>query len=195
METEKYKSKNHMVLLYPDNEQHMLAMEKIMKSYDYLAIFHDRDYFTAKDEKKNPKNKAGTPKKPHYHIVLRFSNQRWSSAITKDLGIEDRFIENVSNFDRSLLYLLHFNDSDKAPYQIDETFGTFQSRLQELVNDVNKSEGEKVNELIEYIESQTESITIKAFARYCAVNGYWAEFRRSASIFIKIIDEHNTGRR
>ena len=188
---EKYKSQTHMLLLYPDNEEHVNALSKIEKSYDYLAIQHDRDYFTAKDEQKNPKNKAGTLKKPHFHIIIREKNQRWNTAICKDLGIETRFCEDVSNFERSLQYLIHFNDTDKAQYDVEETFGTLKNRLIESLNKVNKSEGEKVSELIEYIESQKEIITIKNFARYCAQNGYWAEFRRSASIFIKIIDEHN----
>lgn len=65
------------------------------------------------------------------------------------------------------------------------------TKLTESINKCEKSEGEKVVELIGYIESQTEKITIKQFACFCASNGYWAEFRRSATIFIKIIEEHN----
>lgn len=189
---EKYKSQNHMILLYPDNESHLEALAKIEKSYDYLGIIHDRDYWTEKDEKKDSKHKAGELKKKHIHIVIREKNQRWNTAICKELGIDTRFIENVSNFERSLQYLIHLNDSDKAEYNIEETFGTLQNRLIESINKANKTEGEKVSELIEYIENQNEYITIKSFAKYCAINGYWAEFRRSGTIFCKMLEEHNS---
>lgn len=45
--------------------------------------------------------------------------------------------------------------------------------------------------MIDFIENYNGKLTIKEFSRYCAYNGYWSEFRRSASVFLKIIDEHN----
>lgn len=183
---EKYRSRTHMLLLYPDNEQHCKAVEQIKQSYDYAMILHDRDYFTEGEN-------SGELKKAHWHIVLRFNQAVWNSAICKELGIETKFIEDVKKFDNALQYLIHYNDSDKAQYKIDDVQGNLKSRLKESINKNEKSEGEKVTELIEYIERQENTITIKNFASYCAKNGYWAEFRRSASIFIKIIDEHNQG--
>lgn len=191
MASEKYRSKSHALLLYPDCPEHVEAMEKIKQSYDYLAILHDRDYFTAEDEKKNPDHKQGTLKKPHWHVVLRFNNQTWSSAIVKELGIKDNFIDNVRKFDNAVAYLIHMNDEDKAQYEESEVFGTFKNRLNEIINKADKTEGEKVVELIEFIQCQAERITITDFATFCAKNGYWAEFRRSGAIFCKMIDEHN----
>lgn len=180
---EKYRARVHMLLLYPDCENHMQALEKIKQSYDYAMILHNRDV-----------TEEGELKKEHYHIVLRFNQAVWNTAIIKDLEIEDRFIEQVRKIDNALQYLLHYNDSDKVQYSIDEVSGNLKTKLIESINKIEKSEGEKVVELIEYIESQEEYISIKKFASYCAKNGYWSEFRRSASIFIKIIDDHNNGR-
>lgn len=61
----------------------------------------------------------------------------------------------------------------------------------ESINKVEKSEGEKVVELIEFIKNYDGRLSITEFASYCAQNGYWAEFRRSGAIFCKIIDEKN----
>lgn len=186
MSKEKYRSRVHMLLLYPDNVQHCQAVEKIKQSYDYAMILHNRDYFSEGDNQ-------GELKKEHWHVVLRFNQAVWSSAICKELGIEENYIENVKRFDNALQYLIHYNDSDKAQYTVDEVVGNLKQKLIESINKVEKSEGEKVVELIEYIESRKdEYITIKSFASYCATNGYWAEFRRSASIFLKVIDEHNS---
>lgn len=180
MAKEKYRSRVHMLLLYPENEQHQKAVEKVQQSYDYAMILHNRDV-----------TEEGELKKEHYHIVLRFNQAVWSSAICKELGIEHNYIENVKRFDNAIQYLIHYNDSDKVQYSIEEVKGNLRQKLVESINKIEKSEGEKVVELIDYIESQETRITIKSFANYCASQGYWAEFRRSATIFIKIIDEHN----
>ena len=177
---ENYRSRTHLLELYPDNNSHVNALDKIKQSYDYAYILHDKDC-----------NEDGVIKKPHWHVVLRFNNQTWKSALAKELEIEERFIEEPRNFDNTLLYLIHFNDSDKYQYDINEVKGTLKKRLRELINKANKSEGEKVYELIEYIEQQTEVIRVTAFAKFCANNGYWSEFRRSGMIFCKMIEEHN----
>ena len=37
MSKEKYRSRVHMLMIYPDNQSHVAAMDKIAKSYDYAA--------------------------------------------------------------------------------------------------------------------------------------------------------------
>lgn len=192
MAKEKYRSRVHMLLLYPSDTSHVEALEKIKASYDYAACLHDRDYFTEADEKSNPANVAGTLKKEHWHVVLRFNQAVWSSAICKDLGIATNYIEDVKRFDNAIQYLIHYNDTDKAQYSPDVVFGNLKAKLIESINKVEKSEGEKVVELIEYIKGYDGRLSITDFASYCASNGYWSEFRRSGAIFVKIIDEYNS---
>ena len=169
MSKEKYRSRVHLLLLYPDNEIHCQAVEKIKQSYDYAIVLHNRDV-----------NENGEVKREHWHVVLRFNHPVWSSAICKELQIEEKFIENVKRIDNAIQYLIHYNDSDKAQYTVDEVQGNLRTKLVESINKIEKSEGEKVSELIEFIENQNERITIKRFSTYCALNGYWSEFRRSA---------------
>lgn len=59
MSKEKYRSRVHMLLLYPDNEQHCQAVEKIKQSYDYAMILHNRDYFVDGDNAGELKNNIG----------------------------------------------------------------------------------------------------------------------------------------
>lgn len=188
---EKYRARVHMLLLYPDNESHVEVLSKITKSYDYAGITHNRDTWTAEDEKKNPEHKQGELKKEHIHIVLRTPNATWNTAICKELGLDEKFCEQVKNIDRALQYLIHYNEPDKTQYSVDEVYGGLRIKLNESIQKQEKSEGEKVVDLIEYIEKQDTVIGIKQFASYCAKNGYWSEFRRSATIFVKIIEEHN----
>ena len=188
----KERARSYCLLLYEDDPTHENALRKIMGDYEYAGILHDRDVWTEKDEKKDPKHKAGELKKRHYHIVLRFHNGVWNTALAKDLGIELNYIRKTKNLTNALLYLLHYNDMDKAQYDIDEVFGNMKTRLNEAINEKEKSEGEKVVELIDYIHNYNGKMTVTQFAHYCAKNGYWAEFRRSGSIFCKIIEEKNS---
>lgn len=189
---EKYRARVHMLLLYPDNGTHAEAIEKIKKSYDYALILHDRDEWTEEDEKKNPEHKEGEKKKAHVHAVIRCKNAVWNTALCSDLGIEIKFCEQAKNIDRALQYLLHYNDTDKVQYSIDEVQGSMLPKLRESIARDEKSEGEKVVDLLEFIDSIESKVSVRAFAQYCAKNGYWAEFRRSASIFMRVIDEHNS---
>ncbi len=188
---EKYRARVHMLLLYPDNESHLEVLSKITKSYDYAGITHNRDIWTEEDEKKNPEHKQGELKKEHIHIVLRTPNATWNSAICKELGLEEKFCEQVKNIDRALQYLLHYNEPDKTQYSIDDVYGGLRTKLAESIQKNEKSEGEKVVDLIKFIRESDRPITITEFAEHCATNGYWAEFRRSGAIFVKILDEQN----
>ncbi len=179
-----YRDRVFMLLLYKDDETHVEALEHIKRSFDYACILHDKDL--EKDGK--------TPKKEHYHVVVRVGkNAIWNSAFSKKLGIDKRYVgTKVRNFDSALQYLIHNNDIDKHQYELDEVFGTLVDRLKESLNKDGKSEGEKVCELLDYIDDYKGILTIKVFARYCALNGYWDVYRRaSGSVFNKIIDEHN----
>lgn len=188
---DKYRARVHMLLLYPDNESHVEVLSKIMKSYDYAGITHDRDTWTAEDEKKNPEHKQGELKKEHIHIVLRTPNATWNTAICKELGLEEKFCEQVKNIDRALQYLLHYNEPDKTQYALDDVYGGLRTKLAESIAKNEKSEGEKVVELIKFIKDIDRPLTITEFAEHCAKSGYWAEFRRSGAIFVKILEEQN----
>lgn len=173
------------ILLYPDNPLHVEAFEKIRRTYDHIGILHDKD--TKSD---------GSLKKAHWHIVLVFRNDRWSTAVSKEFGIERRWVEAIRNQESMLYYLIHFKEEKKHQYDIKELFGTESqlknfSKLYQKGVEGYKDEGEKIVELIEFIENADKHISVKSFSKFCALNGYWSEFRRSGSIFLKMIEEKN----
>lgn len=141
-----------MLLLYPDNEQHVNALDTIIKTYDHCGILHDRDVWADDSDD----HKQGESKKLHHHVIIRTKNATWNTALASDLGIDVKFIEQVKNTDNALQYLIHYNDTDKTQYSIDEVYGSMRTKLTESINKCEKSEGEKVVELIAYIESQNE---------------------------------------
>lgn len=187
----KFRNRNMLLLFYCEDSTHMEAYEKLTRTYDYVSILHDRDLYTEADEQKNPNNKAGTIKKPHIHAFVSFKNAKWSSAVSEDIGLDINYFEEPKSAKNTMLYLLHFNEPEKTQYEYSELKGPLKSRVASIINGMTQTEGEKVGDLISFIKSYDKKLNITDFAVYCAQNGYWSEFRRSATIFIKIIEEHN----
>lgn len=177
---EKFRDRKFALLLYPDDSTHMDALEVIKKSYDHAYILHDKDL-----------NEKEEIKKSHYHVIITVgNNQKWNTALAKELEIGENYIEKVRNLDRALEYLIHFNDEDKHEYEVDEVHGNLKTRLIALLGASEKTEGEKVVELIEVIEN-AEIVKMSDFAKHCAITGKWDVFRRAGGIFAQIIKEHN----
>lgn len=177
----KYRSRVHMVLLYPENTEHLEVLENIKKNYDCAYILHDMDI-----------TEDGEVKKAHFHVIIRTQNATWNTALCSAIGLnETNLVQHIRNIDNALLYLVHFNEPEKYQYNLADVKGNLKDKLVSAMNNQNKSEGEKVSELIDYIENYKGYLSLTAFSKFCASNGYWSEFRRSGSIFIKIIEEKN----
>lgn len=177
---EKYRAKSFCLILYDEDETHKKAIEKIKMGYDYAMICHDSDT-----------NENGEILKPHYHVVLRFPNAKWNTALAEELGITENYFEESRSLKRSLLYLIHFYDEDKFQYSVDNVTGPLKKRLEEFVKNDGKSESEKVLEIFEEIDNIDELINFTTFCKHIAKIGYWEVLRRSSGLIIRYVDEHN----
>lgn len=183
MDNKTYRARKHCLVLYPEDKTHLRALEIIQLQFEYTAILHDKD----KDEK-------GKIKKSHYHVVIQTKNDTWNSSLKKQLELSDKFmIQKVRSMDGVLGYLLHINEEMKHQYDFKEVIGSpsMIKKLELLLKKDDLTEGEKVCELIEFIDNSDKIISMSSFAKYCAKNGRWDIFRRSGSIFMKIIEEKN----
>lgn len=176
----KFRARTFCLILYDEDETHTKAIKKIKQSYDYAMICHDRDT----DDK-------GEVLKAHYHVVLKFSNAKWNTALAEELGITENYIEEARNIKRALLYLIHFYDEDKFQYTTEDVTGPLKKKLVEYLRSEGKTESEKVLEILEEIENTDHEITYFAFCKHCASIGYYDVIRRSSSLITKVIDEHN----
>ncbi len=176
----KFRNRIFLGVLYEEDETHLQAIEKIRFRYNYAMIRHDMD-----------ETEEGEKKKPHYHIILKFDNARWSTSVAEELGITDNYLEPCKKLSSSLLYLIHYRDYDKYLYKIEDVEGPLKTELIKLIMKNEKDENVKVSELYEWINKQPRPLTVSKFSRWCYENGYWDIFRRSSVIFFKIIEEHN----
>ena len=176
------KARSFVGIWYPDDPSHVAALSHMIQNYKCAYILHD------KDEDEN-----GELKKPHWHVVFNIgsSSPRYASGMAKEFQIESNYIQTCKNLNGALRYLIHNDDPDKYQYDIDDVKGDLKQRLKENMVNLEESEGERVVNLLDYIESRTEILTTQELSRYCAVNGYWDVFRRSGAIFLKCMEEQN----
>lgn len=188
----KYRSRQFCLVLYEDDETHQRAIHKIVNYYNHAIICHDMDVYE-NDIYDNGTliHHAGEFKKKHYHIIIKFENARWNTSVADDLGIELNYIQMCSDLKGSLLYLIHFKNYDKHLYSVDAVSGPLKKDLIILKNKAESDENVKVQYIYDWINNQIPPLTIMKFSKWCFENGYWDVFRRSSSIFFRIIDEKN----
>lgn len=95
-----------------------------------VSPLHDKDVWTAEDEGENPDHKEGTPKKPHWHVVISFKNPVTfgkAREVFEQIGavIPPEVKCRVKDFQQMARYLCHLDQPHKHRYDKAEvkTFG------------------------------------------------------------------------
>lgn len=185
MEKEK-RFRTFMLILYKDDPNYydyinfILDKEFSNKKFRYCGITHDKDI-----------NDNGELKKPHEHIVLYFDNPRTINSISKEMNIPSQYIEKYNSLKTALLYLLHYNQGDKAQYDVNDTFGDLQLDLKKLVKNSVKTEEERVLQIIDLIDNYYKYTSYSQFLRDICNLGLYDILRRNNYLFIKILDKKN----
>lgn len=175
------RSKNWVGLWYPQDETHVHAMERLSQGgYRYAAILHDKDT-----------DENGELKKPHWHIVLVFPNQRTVNPIAKEFGIKSNYLQLSHDRDAALRYLIHADDPDKYQYSPDEVFGTLSDSIPQLTERL--SESAQVLSLLSILDRLPVPCTYYQFLVAACNAELYAPFRRMGAGAIKLLEEHNAG--
>ena len=114
--TEKTKKKEYAFLLYPDSA--IFDWIEIVKQLQqpFFTILHDKDI-----------NPDGTPKKPHYHVMVMFDNPRTEGTIKRVnlmCGGNGHFEELLSRRGYAR-YLCHMDNPEKYQYDPESVMSFF----------------------------------------------------------------------
>lgn len=184
----KERSRIWNMILYPDDPQHMAAIEHIRKEFQYVGILHGSDTWTEDDEQNNPEHKSGMLKKPHMHFVIRFTQARWNTSLSEVLGVPVNYMERCRSFDNSAVYLLHEGCDNKYQYDVSELEGPLIPSVIKLLE--NACEDERVKKLVKMIASM-DYIEYEDLVILACDNGLYSDLRRMGFILSKIVDNHN----
>lgn len=187
---EKVRSRNWVMILYPEDETHVAAMEILEKGgFKYAAILHDKDvYAEGESETHNP----GELKKPHWHVVVKFDNAVWNTSLSKQLGLKVNYLQVCVDLDEALVYLVHLKHPQKYQYDSEEVFGSLVPALKRLL--VAPDEGTRILTILDEIDTYTgglDASSYKLFFRKMCSNGLYGEIRRAGNLIDRYIQAHN----
>lgn len=179
----KFRDRKFVAVLYPEDQTHVDCIAKLNEGgYNFAAILHDQDMYEDGEHK-------GELKKPHWHIVLRFKNAVWNTAIAKELGITPNYLEACKDIDASLLYLVHYANSDKAQYEYENVFGPLRLKLASLLSDTD--EGTRVLNILDIIEKSPGPIGYSELLKKAVAAGIYSDLRRMGHFATALVREHN----
>ena len=180
---ERFRDRKFCAVLYPEDATHAACIEKLKTGgYNFAAILHDKDVYEDGEHK-------GEPKKPHWHVVLKFPNAVWAEPLAKELGIAPNYLERCKALDAALLYLVHAGYDEKAQYDLEQVFGTLSTRLASLLRDDDEST--RALTIYDLIRNSPGIVTYSELFEKACKAGLYGDFRRKGSGVMYLIKDHN----
>lgn len=154
------------------------AIRKAIASQDcidkWLYILHD------KDEKAD-----GTPKNPHYHIYLHFTNPRRFENIANWFGVSENFVCKIKGrFPDAISYAIHKNAPEKHQYDPAEIHANFDAVKMIQRNEEKKEKKQSLESIISAIDANeitpfniTEKVSMAFYAENRAKINHCFEYR------------------
>lgn len=198
----KERVRDWVAILYPDNDRHIKAITTIEKlKYPAIWILHDKDE-KIKDEIEEEEEEQGDIdfKKAHWHVLFCFENARMWHQLANDLDIEPHLLRFRKDFKRVgksnesyMRYMVHRGEFDKYQYPEGNVKGDdkLKQRLHIACENYNVDEKDRVDLLLDFIDSADDKITIRSFMRYANAKGFYGTVRQGSGLWGRAIDERN----
>lgn len=192
------RSRNYTIVLYPEDETHVQALETIKKQFCYAYILHNRDIYEKDkihEDTGEIEYKKGERKKEHWHVLITFLNARSDNTIREIIGIENLHIEK-SSFYQMARYLIHKDNPNKYQYKKEEIITNMKDRIENaLMKEIN-AEDEKAMILLNYIFSNTNQsiLTFKQLTQFAIDNDCLQELQKKTYFYNQFCDKIGFGR-
>lgn len=175
------KEYGYVCILYPeDNENHAAAIAKMEASaFPFVMMHHNDDYY-----------EDGQEKKHHTHVLMKFKNQRYITAVSKQLGIELHLLRKLESFEGYVRYMTHQDHPDRAQYLPDMFQGTLKKEALAALSET-ETENERVKRLLDLLDSYECVIELRTWIRIVCENGLYADCRRAGYLMKAMLEEHN----
>lgn len=182
------RSRRFNLLLYPDDPTHNFVILQLLSGeFSCAYCLHDKDTYLVDVGE----HKAGELKKPHYHAVIDFPNQRYLNSVAKDLGIEKNYLQPTGSFKKSLTYLIHYGDESKYQYDFEEVGGSLKGSLRRFLDEEKLSYAEQSYILLNYIFNSNEYLTFTDITKFALDNNVYNALTRGRGIIENVLFEHN----
>lgn len=159
MKLKRYEIENQVA--YLSEEQIKAGISKpAVKKWAY--ILHDKD--TKED---------GSPKEPHYHVLVWLNNNYDSKYVAQWFGVEEQYLEKIKSDVGAEEYLMHVNAPEKYQYDVSEVIANFDITKSIQTEKRRISESARKDEIIRAIDDGKiraynlhEHVTIEEYDKY-----------------------------
>lgn len=152
----------------------------------WVSPVHDKDVWTKADEKADSRHKAGSSKKPHYHLICQYETQVDRATFLKDMAYLNGsdYVKHVRSLVSMVRYLVHMDDPQKAQYK-QEDVRVFGSANIDLMAELGKEERHiMLRQMRRYIR-QNNVVNFCDFVDYCDdCENSWARLLDDNSSYI-----------
>ncbi len=172
------RSRNWLLLLYPDNEEHSAVLDGKLDEldWDYCGRIHDED--------------PGI--KPHHHVIVAFKDGRQKADVAADLALDPRWLRRVHSIKKAMRYLCHKDNPEKHQYSADGIYGTIADRaIAQCSKGDAISEQEGVLKVHQIIDNWEGFITVSKLLPVICAEGVYSHYRRLGHSIFRMIEEHN----
>ena len=179
-ESNKSRFRSFKLLLYKDNVEHMAVLDLLNNSnYSYLYVLHDKDIL-----------ETGELCKPHYHVLLKFTDAKTISALSKIIGLDSQFIRKADP-NQFIEYMTHKYQPNKFQYDLKRDFsGTLKDYAINKFRLLTTTEDDRANEILDIINSYDTDVILFDFVRDITRRGLFSDFRRGYSLYKDLFRDH-----
>lgn len=176
-------------------------LDRTKKYYCFAFVLyedsHDYDYFSILDYITKNWTTYGyiehSPEKDetkyHTHVLVQFPNKRYITAISKEIGLAENYIQPC-NFIPYMRYLIHYDNEDKIHYSPNDVHGPIRLKLIKNIKG-SLEEEEQAQFITDYIFKTEGHLTLYNLANFVIINGYYSCFRRNYIFFKDLLLEKN----
>lgn len=170
------------LILYQEDIDNGILENNILENIKgrYAMVYHDKDI-----------KEDGTPKKPHYHMILWFDREKSINQVSKMFNFPINRIDWKADIYGTIQYLIHKNDTNK--YQYDAS--TIQTNIENISEYLYPKKEEKPSEtddlrvIMTYIQNHITGLRLYDIYCFCIDNDCWSSYRRNYSIIKDILME------
>lgn len=175
-EKQSKKYRHWLILLYEDsnsyNFKEVMRIIKSNKKYAYIKHFPESN-----------------EKKEHFHVIISLDNATKKSTLSKKLGIQENYIDEVKNLRSICRYLIHKDDDEKYQYNIEnvKVSTLFQRQFKKCFDDI-EDEPTIITNIYNFIDVISEQglgyfIALKSLIQYVNINCYDTIYKRYRNEF------------
>ena len=180
-EREKRLDRKFTAIVYPDATDYNGTCDDVISRVEnwgfpeWAYILHDKDV-----------NPDGTPKKPHYHVVVKKQSPTSLITVSRQLGIPSNYVQPVRNWKKMIKYLVHDEQEDKIRYEVEEIVCNDFKQVMSYFHD--EDETEQARRILQYI-TESDCISYSQLLNWCIMQDLYSACRRNAGMWSNVIRE------